>query len=209
MWLRDPLDDILSSPAKVRVLRTLCQVNAPLCGREIARRSRVWPSAAAKALGELSASGLVLCADHGRANTYEMGCNQVGLVRSLRELFAAEADRYRAVARGLGEADLAVRSVFLFGSEARGDAKPASDADVLLVVGRLTRSTQDRLLARCLSIAEEGGLALAWHTADIAQLRKWEQAGDPFWMNVKRDAIRLYGQPWEVLVRPPQPGRTS
>jgi hypothetical protein len=39
MWLSLPLDDLLSSRAKVAMLRVLCRTNAPLRGREIARRS--------------------------------------------------------------------------------------------------------------------------------------------------------------------------
>lgn len=61
MWLRNPLDDVLSSRAKVSILRVLCHVNAPLNGRGIARRAGIWSGPGSMALGELTAAGIITC----------------------------------------------------------------------------------------------------------------------------------------------------
>ena len=63
MWLRRPLDDILSSPAKVAVLRSVLRVSAPLSGREIASRAGVAHSPArAEAIGHaLALASRTLC----------------------------------------------------------------------------------------------------------------------------------------------------
>ncbi len=209
MWLVRPLDDLLSSKAKVAILRVICHANAPLSGREIARRAGVWSSAASKALGELTASGILSCRDHGRAKTYELESTDIPLVGHLRDLFMAEADRYRGfVAEVVHETPEAL-TVFLFGSEARSQAKPGSDTDVLIVVERKDETLEQRILDRCLDVAMRHGIALSWHVADLQDLREWEATGNAFWRNVTRDGIRLHGSSLEALRRQWQPGKAS
>jgi uncharacterized protein len=195
MRLRDPLNDLLASPAKVAILRVMAAVNAPLSGREIARRAHVWPSAGLKALGELAAAGVLVCSHHGRVNTYQLERTQIPLVHKLRELFRAEADRYRELIAGISRGVPEAISVVLFGSEARGDAGPGSDTDLLIVVPKKSDRLERRVLKLCMGLAEEHGLALAWHLADLRDLRKWNATNDPFWTNVRRDGIVLYGDP--------------
>jgi predicted nucleotidyltransferase len=209
MRLTEPLDDLLSSKAKVAILRAICHANAPLSGREIARRAGVWSSAASKALGQLAASGILSCRDHGRAKTYELDNTDVPLVAKLRELFRAEADRYRGfvadVVRDVAEA----LTVVLFGSEARSEARPGSDTDVLIVIEQKDETLEERVLDRCLDIAMRHGIALSWHVADLHDLREWEATGDPFWRNVTQDGVRLHGSTLEALKRRWQHGKAS
>jgi predicted nucleotidyltransferase len=209
MWLRDPLSDLLSSGAKVSILRVLSEVNAPLSGREIARRAGVWSSAASKALGELTASGVLDCRDHGRAKTYVLDRTDVALVAQLQQLFRAEAARFRQFVADMTEGVPEALSLVLFGSEARREANPRSDTDVLIVVARKTQALESRVLDLCVGVAHRYGLDLAWHVADLADLRDWDTTANPFWLNVQRDGVILHGMSMEALERRWQRGNPS
>lgn len=209
MWLRDPLNDLLSSRAKVSILRVLSEVNAPLNGREIARRAGVWSSAASKALGELTASGVLDCRDHGRAKTYELDRTNVRLVAHLRQLFVLEAERFRQFVADMVAGVPKALSLVLFGSEARGEANPRSDTDILIIVARKTAALESRVLDLCVEVAHRHGLDLAWHVADFADLRDWDTTDNPFWRNVRREGVVLSGMSMEALERRWQRGNPS
>jgi len=201
MWLTTPLDDVLSSRAKVALLRVLCVAAGPLSGREVARRARVEPGHASRLLRELVASGVLLSRDLGRVRSYELAAADAPLTRQLRRLFAAEAERLRRVLQRLAADTPDLLSVVLFGSEARGEAAPGSDTDLLIVVGKRTRALENRVRDTCLRLAEEQQLALSWHLADLAELRRWERNGNPLWQSVLAEGVVLRGESLERLRR--------
>jgi predicted nucleotidyltransferase len=209
MWLRDPLDDLFSSRAKVSILRVVTGVNTPLSGREIARRAGLWPASASKALGELTASGVLVCRDHGRAKAYELDHANLKSLAILQDLFRAEAERYREFIADLSGGLPEAISVVLFGSEARRDARPGSDTDVLVVVPEKTESLEQKVLSVCMGVAERQGLTLSWHVADLADLRDWLTVDDPFWRNVRVEGVILHGDTLEALERRCQDGKSS
>jgi uncharacterized protein len=59
---------------------------------------------------------------------------------------AAVLDALQGWAERLGRADATVRAVVLFGSLARGEATPLSDADVLILLGDSADDFDDRLV---------------------------------------------------------------
>jgi predicted nucleotidyltransferase len=207
MWLQNPLDDILSSKAKVGVLRVVCSVNAPLSGREIARRAAISSGNASRVLGELTRSGVLLARDLGRVTTYELRDPDVTLVRRLRELFLIEAKRRDSAIRDLVAGLPGVVSVVLFGSEARGEAAPGSDTDLLIVVDRKTRGFDSRLVDKGLRVSRQHGVALSWHVVTVPELRRWERTSHPLWRNIQVDGVPLHGTALHGLRLRCQPGR--
>jgi hypothetical protein len=199
MWLRKPLDDILSSPAKVGVLRAVLRVSAPLSGREIARRAGVGYSPAYYALQALVASGLLGKQDHGRASTYTVRDPLAPVVASLRDLFDREDERTRSAVSELAEGVPEARAIVLFGSEARGEARPGSDTDILVIVPHADVAIQDRVRDVCLGLAERHSLALSWHVVGLQQAHEWDQTGDQFWRGIVRDGIWLHGDSLEAI----------
>lgn len=144
MWLLHPLEDILSSPAKVAILRTLCRTPGPLSGRETIRRAGTTYGPGWGALQDLVASGVLSKRDLGRASAYELREPDGPLILRLRELFDTEEERREQIVGELiAEIDDAL-TIILYGSEARGDAEAGSDTDVLIVV---ERKTDERLPA--------------------------------------------------------------
>jgi predicted nucleotidyltransferase len=200
VWLNQPLSDILSTRSKVAVLRVLSETSVPLNGREIARRAGLVPGHAHRVLADLVAAGLVLSRDQGRANTYEFADPQSLISQQLRELFAAEIGRRREVIEALTAAEIGALSVILFGSEARGDAKPGSDTDLLIVVEKKTQDLEDRLSDILMRLATKHQLALSWLVTDANELQEWQAEGNEFLRNVQAEAVRLAGKPLERLL---------
>jgi predicted nucleotidyltransferase len=117
----------------------------------------------------------------------------------LRDLFAAESRRTQDVTADLVEGIPEALSIILFGSEARGQAKPESDTDLLIVVARKEEYLSDKIVDACMHVAEKHDLALSWHIADLADLNDWEATGHEFWRNVQEDGVVLYGHQPEDL----------
>ena len=209
MWLLQPLQNILSSSAKVAVLRVFCDTNSPLSGRETVRRARISYGPGWAALQNLVASGVLVKRDLGRASAYELREPEGALMQALRDLFDTEQKRSERATDDLTSALPEALSVILYGSEARGDAKAGSDTDILIVVEQRTADLEERIDQTCLALAEQHSLALSWHIADLTDLREWEKTGSDFWRNVTSDGIRLAGDPLERLRRRWQTGRVT
>jgi predicted nucleotidyltransferase len=96
----------------------------------------------------------------------------------LRELSEALRERYRERFVGL----------WLYGSQARGEAGPESDIDVLLVLTHSERPVLE--VDRCVDILADMnlryGVLLSVLPVEQSQLR---DAEGPFWRNVRAEAI--------------------
>ena len=80
----------------------------------------------------------------------------------------------------------------LYGSEARGDARPDSDIDLLLLVDadKLTYSDKDRIIAPFYDIELDSGIIISLM---IMRRKEWENRpfATPFQINVKNEGITL------------------
>jgi uncharacterized protein (UPF0332 family)/predicted nucleotidyltransferase len=107
------------------------------------------------------------------------------------ELRAVEEFRRRILAELPGQ----VKDIILFGSKARGDARPGSDIDLLVIVDRRTPEaddvisdiTVDTLLEKRIDIS-----ALDFTSDEIAE---WSAIGTPLMRNVADEGIVLKGEP--------------
>lgn len=209
MWLYEPLSDVLSSGGKVALLRVLCTVSAPFQGRELARRAGLTSGHTSVLLRELAASGLVRVAEHGRTKAYQMDDRGSPLVRQLISLFEAEHARYRAIVERLSTATPGLLSLVLFGSQARGDARPGSDTDLLFVVAEKSEQLEAHIRDQCMEMADEHLVGLSWVIVDLEEVREWERTGHQFWQNVLADGVVLRGKDLRSLSRQCQRGRAT
>ncbi|MHB8731877.1 MAG: nucleotidyltransferase domain-containing protein [bacterium] len=130
MWL-----DQLASKPKLRLLRYLARHAEPVTGRQLALAANVQPKRAREALATLAAMGLVHERKAGRASLYTLNRGHYAVRTILIPGFKREIGwlddlgrRLMVLARGQ------IHSVVLYGSWARGDGRPTSDVDLLLIV---------------------------------------------------------------------------
>jgi len=201
MWLTNPLDDILASRAKLRILRLLATESLPLPGREIARRLNMVQSQVSTVIRQLVAAGVVEARQAAPAVLYTFSGRDEPLVAALRGLFVQEQARTEAVLDTLRDGVHGLLSVIMFGSAARGAPRSDSDVDLLVVVERADEATHDRVDELLGRLEAERLVPLSWLVADVDQLRQWEAADHPLWRNIRQDGVRLAGESAEWLVR--------
>lgn len=136
MRFHRPIEDLVRGRASVRVIKAL--LGSPtkgFTGRELAGVAQVHPSDALDVLNRLRSYGLVDRRTIGRAHLWEVNRNH-WLVKPLGGLIKADdgaVASLHSLIRSHLEALPEVRRVVLFGSVARGDERPNSDIDILIV----------------------------------------------------------------------------
>ena len=198
-----PLDDLLSSHARLRILRYLCAVGGEHTGREIARAIGMGETPTHRALRELADTLVVLYRVAGRAHYYRLNERHALVERVLRPLFAAErTQRDAAIAELLAEVDVPLDAALVYGSVARGEDTWRSDLDVLLVVPTAddARRTAERLWQR------DGDLLRRYGVISVRPLSRDElaarvQRGEKWLMEALRDGVVVRGTSPKHLLR--------
>jgi uncharacterized protein len=84
-----------------------------------------------------------------------------------------------------------ISSLYLFGSRARGDWRPDSDFDVLVVVPERTRELVDRLYEAALMVNLETSLVISLKIFTTEQHERLSAIPTPFFLNVNRERGKL------------------
>jgi predicted nucleotidyltransferase len=202
------LDAILGSTAKVRILRALMPLTAPVSGNEARLLAGIRSkSGMHAALAELSDLG-ILERDHTRRIQFFRVNRDHDMVGPLTALFDAESKRINNLQDELREVldGGAVRehtlSIILFGSNARGDALPASDLDLLAVTE--AQSQVERVLEVLIDalpdVQRRFGLRISPLVMEKDRVQERFRDGDPLMKNVLSDGRRLYGAHFHEIV---------
>jgi predicted nucleotidyltransferase len=202
-----PLDLILSSSSKLRLLRALHGMHAPVSGREAAGAAGVAVQPAQRTLAQLVALGVVHRDDTRSQHLYTLNRENVLVQRALGPLFQAEEARVDEVFRDLartadGEHAASLEGMYLFGSAARDRDRVGSDFDVLAVVSatRQVDSVHETLAQSAGQMYTRYGLRLSVVVLDLAKLRTMHADGDAFIAELLRDNRRITGKRLEEIV---------
>ena len=139
MRFEQPFDSIFDSAAKVRILRFFCRKGGTWSGNRIAAEVGINPMTAHRALRELRQSTLFQVQKIGNSLAYSLRDQHVLVREVLRPFFDQEAglrDRISELLTGAlkGEEKAKVITVAIYGSVARGEERPTSDVDLLVLV---------------------------------------------------------------------------
>lgn len=81
--------------------------------------------------------------------------------------------------------------IYLFGSRARGNEKPDSDYDLLIVVNHLDVKFREKIYDIVIDILLETGKLISLKIFAREEFRKLSQAHTPFMENIQREGIRI------------------
>ncbi|HET6762348.1 MAG TPA: nucleotidyltransferase domain-containing protein [Longimicrobiaceae bacterium] len=199
--LFNPLDGVLGSVAKIRILRALLPLTTPVSGREAQKLARVRSrNGVSKALDDLSQLGVLRRTETQGAQLYELN-REHELVPQLTRLFSEEQGGLKslvsAVTKQLSKHDLSdhLRSLILYGSNARWDAGPESDVDLLALVDSESWAApvQDLLYEAGRDLTRKQGLRLSPYVLSVARVRERAADHDPFIAAVQNEGRLLMG----------------
>ncbi len=202
-----PLDLILSSSSKLRLLRALHGTRSPMSGREAAAAAGVAVQPAQRALADLVTVGVVRRDDTRSQHLYTLNRENVLVQGALGQLFQAEAARVGEVFRDLGgvvagRAGKAVQGLYQFGSAARGKDRVGSDFDVVAVVSapQDVDTVHETLAQSADQLYTRYGLRLSVLVLDLAKLRTMHEDGAALVAELLRDNRRITGKRLEALL---------
>lgn len=205
--IANALNHVLGTNAKVDLLRILIQLDSPTSGREAERLARVTHRSAVKALGELAMVGVLKLTTTPGTHLYQINRDH-DFVPPLEALFRAEAARLTSLAdevrNALRELNLEQRisSVTVFGSAARGDTRPDSDLDLLVLVGNQSDAGAARELPGVLSdrLRTRYGARPSVLVLSASAARERYDDGDPLLQNIATDGRTLIGTPIQEVL---------
>ena len=90
MKFTKPLDEILNTEAKIKILRFLCRTNAQWNGSQIAKEIKITPAATHAALRVLQKEGLLTLRNMGKTYVYSLKEDSFLVSNLLKPLFTKE-----------------------------------------------------------------------------------------------------------------------
>ncbi|MEX2154553.1 MAG: nucleotidyltransferase domain-containing protein [Gemmatimonadaceae bacterium] len=204
---REPLAYALGTRAKVACLRVLATTSASLTQRDVARRAGTQHRSSQLALDELVALGVVHRTQGGRDFLVRLN-DSYYLSDTLRQIFRAEAQGFLTLRTGLAAVVSQIQrsarplSVVLFGSVARGDDKPGSDLDILVISADAAgiETTLARLDTARDQLESRFGYALRPIAYTVSDARRRWRRHEPPLPEIVRDHIAIVGAPLRELL---------
>jgi predicted nucleotidyltransferase len=193
--LHNPLDDILSSTGKIRVLRVLFrEPETARTGREVAGFSGVSVPQAIACLQDLENAGVVQRRVVGKAHEWKL-VTENALIAPLAAIFASEKALPARLRKDLSGplSRLGARRAVLFGSVARGEESDRSDIDLYVEVRtmRERETFEAGLMPLFLEISRRYGLSLSPY---VLTSEEREHPPNPrLIQNVERDGLEILG----------------
>jgi predicted nucleotidyltransferase len=189
------LENILGSKSKVAVLRVLINSKIGYSGSEISRRSGKGLLSIQNALADLEGCGL-LDVHRGKVeHRYRLNRDHYLVAHGLRQLFASEGEMMKSLARHLTAVlDGKVVAAGLFGSAARGEARPGSDIDLIVIVE--SKKEYHKVSRLLLDPVERLSKQFGWPVQLVIYLRKDLSNGSA----AKKGLLREVASDWIPVV---------
>jgi hypothetical protein len=203
------LDRLLGTTTKVRMLRALLLLDSPVSGSEAQRLAGVRSADSMwTALDELTELGILSRGQTRGSHLYQVN-REHDLFPGLAALFEAEAGRVSRLRAWLQEvlgtavpAD-SLRSVILYGSNARGDATARSDVDLLVVTEDEdgVPAARNALLAGGPVLEGRTGLRISPYVLPRPRVEERYHDGDPLMLTIAEEGRVLLGEPLVEVVK--------
>mgnify|MGYP001577401562 FL=1 len=208
MRFQRPLNVILDSEHRVRILRFLCHKGGEWIGRRLATELAMNPVTAHRALRNLHQSTILDFRKVGTHFLYSLRDNHYLVREVLRPLFEREAKaRQRLVEVLRSGLSPALRrhmvTAAIYGSIARGQEQPASDVDLLVLVNseqdkQIVRAALDRLGG---TVMQTFGNPLTLYINTVREAQRKTRHGLPLFKNILNEHQLVFGKPLQEALR--------
>lgn len=200
--MAQPLDRLLDSEPKIRILRFLCRKGGEWSGRRMAAELSMNPVTAHRALRQLRAAAILDLRRVGRSDLYSLEDRRDLVEEVLRPFFDSEANvRSRLVhllRQGLAaRREAPIVSAAIYGSVARGQEHPRSDLDLLVLVPSEQAKRQIQPMVDRLgeTVREKFGFPLAPYLNTVAEARQKLRRRLPVFVNILESHELILGRP--------------
>ena len=202
MKLINPLNDILDSPVKVKILRFLVATKAEWNGRQIAKETGVAPATSHKALQELYGQGVLILRNIGKTHVYSLNKESFVVSSLLRPLFAREREILDKISdiitarvnySGLKRS---IVSIAVFGSVSRKDVHPASDIDLAVIAKDERSKPKIEALFQAIDakVSKEFGNTVSVYLNTESEFKAKQSKGLAVIKNILKDYKLIYGK---------------
>jgi DNA-binding transcriptional ArsR family regulator len=197
MNLSDPISDVIPS-ADAHVLSVLARTNTGMSGRRISELTEgaVSHVQVSTILKRLAGAGIVLMDRQPPANVYSLNRDHVAAaaITGLASLRSLLIERMRTAAAAISPP---AKSVWLFGSMARGSGGPESDIDVFVVredsIPAADEEWDRSLFGFTASVDRWSGNSCAVIEYSESELAELISRGERLISDIAADGIRLAG----------------
>lgn len=208
MKFTKPLDSILNTEAKTRILRFFCKTGAEWNGSQIAKEIGVTPAAAHTALRALHREGLLQLRNMGKTHVYSLEGRSFLVSNLLKPLFARE-DKILDYIVGMIKRKILsskvreeIVSVAIFGSVSIHKERPASDIDLAVIVNNISAKTAVEYMLQELDdrISKEFGNTLSPYINTRVEFKAKHEKGLVVVKNILKSHKLIYGERLERLL---------
>lgn len=208
MKFTKPLDEILNTEVKIRILRFLCRTNAQWNGSQIAKEIKITPAATHTALRALQKEGVLILRNMGKTHVYSLKEDSFLVSKLLKPLFTKEDNILDIITALIKRKILGsklkkdILSVALFGSVSASQERPTSDIDLIVIVENAkAKPVVERLFGEVDErISKEFGNTLSPYVNTRSEFKAKHKKGLVVIKNILRSYNLIYGKRLESLL---------
>jgi predicted nucleotidyltransferase len=208
MKITKPLDSILNTEVKTKILRFLCITGAEWNGSQIAKEIGVTPAASHSALNELARQGIIAMRNMGNTHVYTLNEENYIVSDLLKPLYIREDEALSKIIgiikRNLTSSNLKskILSVSLFGSVNKGEDHSASDIDLAVIVSdAVTKSKVEKLFEKIdASVSKKFGNVISPYINTKSEFKAKSRKRLEVVKNIIKSHTLIYGERLEKIL---------
>ena len=208
MRLTKPLDSILNTEVKTKILRFLCRTGAEWNGSQIAKEMGITPAASHNALNELTRQGVIMMRNMGNTHVYTLNTENYIVSDLLKPLYISEDEALNKIIgiikRNLSSSKIKskILNVSLFGSVNKGEDHSTSDIDLAVIVSDAkTKSKVEKLFEKIdESVSRKFGNVISPYINTKSEFRAKRKKKLEIVKNILKSHTLIYGERLEKIL---------
>jgi len=188
------LEKILSSKAKVRILREMIEKDREYTFEDITKAINMSFGTVHPILKNLVDSRILIIRKTGRSKLYKINERHI-LYNELKKMFKAEKENFVEIAkkfvRSLNKRN--IKNIILFGSVARGEPTEKSDIDILVIYKNNEILVKDNVSKLSQEFLNKYDVEIVPTYLSVKEAKNRKRKFDRFIMNVLNEGKVLFG----------------